>query len=302
METYNNYWRINVAELPSRGLNYDRDISIRGRTLNLQEIKYLSTLNDETATDIISEIFNKCFILENLRYEDLYLADREWLIFWLRVNSFKEQNGYTLNLKCTGCGKEINQNFKLVDFDIKYIDVYDNHYDGELPDSGLFFEIDLPKVKDVYIRDEDGDIEKIARNIHFTNVDKLNNVELIKSMSAMDFMYLKSIVDRYEIGFIRHKIVYCPECNTKHRIELVFSETGLFSQMNLFEIMEIVVQICKYTHYQITENTPWIEIEVLQEVVNKIAKEEKEHMDKTSKDMKTSMPSLASLRNKIRGI
>ena len=33
-------------------------------------------------------MLEKCTILENIDYEDLILADREFIIFWIRLNSF----------------------------------------------------------------------------------------------------------------------------------------------------------------------------------------------------------------------
>ena len=106
MELYNNYWKLIKEEIPSMGYVYKPDSVIKIRPLNVQEVKYLSTLCPQNATDVINEIIQKCIILENIQFDELLLADREYLIFWLRANSFSINNGYELHLKCDKCGEQ----------------------------------------------------------------------------------------------------------------------------------------------------------------------------------------------------
>ena len=101
MELYNNYWKLIKEEIPSKGYFYKPDSVIKIRPLNVQEVKYLSTLCPQNATDVINEIVQKCIILENIQFDELLLADREYLIFWLRANSFSINNGY-ITIKSTG--------------------------------------------------------------------------------------------------------------------------------------------------------------------------------------------------------
>lgn len=43
-QTYNNYWKLDLKELPTMGKLYPEGTVIKIRPLNVQEIKYLATI------------------------------------------------------------------------------------------------------------------------------------------------------------------------------------------------------------------------------------------------------------------
>ena len=73
-QTYNNYWKLDLKELPTMGKLYPEGTVIKIRPLNVQEIKYLATICEENATDIINEILEKCVLLKNIEFEDIFLG------------------------------------------------------------------------------------------------------------------------------------------------------------------------------------------------------------------------------------
>ena len=50
------------------GKLYPQGTIIKIRPLNVQEIKYLATISEENATDIINEILEKCLILKGIEF------------------------------------------------------------------------------------------------------------------------------------------------------------------------------------------------------------------------------------------
>lgn len=57
---------------------------------------------------------------------------------------------------------------------------------------------------------------------------------------------------------------------------------GLLGSVNLFEVLDLTLRLSKTMNYQIQDNMPWMEVEILQEAANKIAEEEKKQMEKDS--------------------
>lgn len=80
-QTYNNYWKMDLKELPTMGKLYPEDTIIKIRPLNVQEIKYLSTISPENATDIVNEILEKCLLLDKISFEDIYLVIENTSLF-----------------------------------------------------------------------------------------------------------------------------------------------------------------------------------------------------------------------------
>ena len=59
-----------------------------------------------------------------------------------------------------------------------------------------------------------------------------------------------------------------------------YSDMGLLGSVNIFEVLEMTLRISKSMNYQIREDMPWMEVEILQEAANKIDEEEKKQLEK----------------------
>ena len=117
-----NYWKIEFNDLPSLGLYYSKDTEIRIRTMTVRDVKYLATFNKTNAITITNELLNRCLKLKNLKFEDILLADREYLIFWLRTNTFIRSSGYQIKIpECPTCKNAIEQEIKLNQFKTDFI-------------------------------------------------------------------------------------------------------------------------------------------------------------------------------------
>lgn len=292
MNNYNyNYWKINLLELPSKGMFYNTSAIIKCRVLSILDVKFLSTINDITATSIINEILERCIYLENIDFSEILLCDRQYLLFWLRANSFIKNNGYSITVsKCNRCHNAFEKTIKLDDLNEKFIEQMPHNV--ILPDSGNSFFIKYPTIKDLDIKyPQDSEIERMARYINVPNP-----ISLLLNCSAYDYAFLLSSINEMEAGFENTFIINCPKCGESHKIKIIFSDTGMFGGVKLYDILKIIINITKYTSMQIDENEPWMELEIQEDIVSKMIKEENEEMAKQEAKAKSHVhaPSIPS--------
>lgn len=280
-QTYNNYWKLDLKELPSMGKLYPEGTIIKIRPLNVQEIKYLATICEENATDIINEILEKCILLKNIEFEDIFLGDRTYLAFWVRINSFTKNSGYDINIKeCDKCKNSYTTNIKLTDFAEKYIT--EDPQEIDLPDAGITLKLKYPTIRDLDIKCEDKEIEKFIRHIDVADKNVVILEQFIKGLSALDYSIMKNTIDKMEIGFSNQVTIYCPLCGQPHTYTIEYTDMGLLGSVNIFEILEMTLRISKSMNYQIMDDMPWMEVEILQEAANKINEEERKQIEKES--------------------
>ena len=280
-QTYNNYWKLDLKELPTMGKLYPEGTVIKIRPLNVQEIKYLATICEENATDIINEILEKCILLKNIEFEDIFLGDRTYLAFWVRINSFTKNSGYDINIKeCDKCKNPYTTNIKLTDFEEKYIT--EDPQEIDLPDAGITLKLKYPTIRDLEVKCEDKEVEKIIRHIDVADKNVVILEQFIRGLSALDYSIMKNTIDKMEIGFSNQVTIYCPLCGQPHTYTIEYTDMGLLGSVNIFEILEMTLRIAKSMNYQIMDDMPWMEVEILQEAANKINEEERKQIEKES--------------------
>lgn len=268
-----NYLPIEMEDLPSRGLVYPEGTFIKGRFLNIRDIKFLALLTEATAQTIINEIIDRCFYM-NIQVEDLALCDRTYLIFWLRANSFMKENGYRVSVgKCSCCRRPFDFTIKLDDIPLKQLQSAPGNI--KLPRSGEWVSLKLPTVADLKIVDEDPDVQLMARMIR-----KPDPVKFIMNLKVMDFTFLLNTCKQYDAGFDMHFDLECPHCHSINPMQCMISESALFGQINMRDIISLSMKITKYLTYQISDDTPWPEFEMIAELTNVMIKEENEEMAK----------------------
>lgn len=278
-QTYNNYWKLDLKELPTMGKLYPEGTIIKIRPLNVQEIKYLATICEENATDIINEILEKCVLLKNIEFEDIFLGDRTYLAFWVRINSFTKNSGYDINIKeCDKCKNPYTTNIKLTDFEEKYIT--EDQQEIDLPDAGITLKLKYPTIRDLEVKCEDKEVEKFIRHIDVADKNVVIMEQFIRGLSALDYSIMKNTIDKMEIGFSNQVTIYCPLCGQPHTYTIEYTDMGLLGSVNIFEILEMTLRIAKSMNYQIMDDMPWMEVEILQEAANKIDEEERKQMEK----------------------
>jgi len=283
-----NYLEIELSELPSRGLLYNKDARIRGRFLTIRDIKLIALITEQNASKIINEIIRKCFIFENFTIDDLFLCDRQYLAFWLRANSFVRQNGYKIDIKkCKTCGVGFSADVSLDSLEITYLDYIPAPL--TLPISGDVVEIKLPKMSDLKYVDDDMDIQMIARMIK--NDDPLN---YIYNLNARDYVALLEYCKKFNIGFNNVLQLECSHCHFENTVRILFTDMAIFNSFNLMDIINLTTRITKYTNVHISDDMSWAELEMMQEVTNAMIKEENDEAAKQEAKAKAKAAAMKS--------
>lgn len=284
-----NYWTITLDELPTRGIFYNRNAIIKLRGLSVMEVKFLATYQPSIATEICNEILTKCAYFENITLQDLYLPDRMYLIFWIRNNSFSNRNGYTIEInECKHCKNKYTHNVKLEDFEVKQLDNFKPSV--YLPDLDIELPLCIPKFDDSLYKPED-DIQTAALYINTTN-SYMERLKFVENLSAKDYATLSSVLANNYCGFQDIFEVECPNCKGISYVMIKIFDDNMFSFVKLFDILETITRISKYANLQITNDWSWIEVEIEQEIINKLAKEEEEEGKKELSKAKAHMPNM----------
>lgn len=74
-------------------------------------------------------------------------------------------------------------------------------------------------------------------------------------------------------------------------------DNSIFSEIKLLDILESDIRISKYTNREIKDDDPWIEIELRQQIINKLKEEEEAELDKLKNNRRSLSHSLSSLNN-----
>ena len=291
-----NFWQMDLKDFPSRGLLYPKNAKIKVRSMSVLEVKFLATLTPDNATQICNELLEKCTILENLKYEDLILADRAFIIFWIRLNSFINNNGFKITIpECSNCKKQIEHEIKLMDLEFIYLD-HSFINTVFLPDINLKMPIRIPLYNDSRFIPND----EIEETVLWINTDNTfeEKYNFIINLSANDYMILRSHINDNYCGVKNDMIITCPYCGKQHNVKIEINDQNLFNNVNLMQILETITKIAKYSNLQITNDWSWVEVEIEQQIINKMIEEENEANKKEIAKAKSQMSLSSSSFNK----
>lgn len=281
-----NYWNIPLNELPTRGMFYPKDTKIKMRSMSVLDVKFLATYRPELATEVCNELLFKCSYLENIKLEDLYLPDRIYLIFWIRNNSFTNGSSYVFDIKsCQHCTKPYKAEVRLSDFKIKYLDdMYANTV--YLSDFNVTMPLTIPKFSDSLYKPKN-EFEEMALWLDL-NIDYKEKCKIVENMSGLDYASLYNTVTNNFCGFEDEFQIYCPHCGGATPVKVSLTDDNLFTHFPLPNILERIARICKYAHLQITNDWAWPEVEIMEQIINKIYKEEEAEYNKNNNTMTNS--------------
>lgn len=91
-----------ISGLPSKGKLYNKEAKIYARALKILEIKQLTNMDEENYGFIIDNVLQRTTILHNLDYQDMLIADKLFIIFWQRANTY-QGDGFSIDFACSKC-------------------------------------------------------------------------------------------------------------------------------------------------------------------------------------------------------
>lgn len=296
-----NYWTIEYDELPSKGIYYPKDSEITIRPLTVDEVKYLATYNEYNAVKIVNDIVRKCLCLYNLEFNDIILADREYLSFWIRANSFVNNGGYTIKATCPTCNYEFEKTILCDEFKVDYIQkIIESIY---LPDADLNLPIAQPKIRDLRYYKISSSIDEVTNIAMCINTENSldDKRRFILNLSAYDYSILKYELEKFHCGMNKVITMECPNCHAFHKCTLDINDQKLFTNTQTKDILDTITRIAKYSNLQITNDWLWREVEIEQIIINDMIKKENEEHQKEMQKAK-SKANAAMARSGIHGV
>jgi len=216
-----NYWKI--IGLPSKSRFYPAGVEILGRPMKVLEVKKISSMNDENGDFIINDIVRKT--TKGLPLEEMYVADKLFIAFWLRANTYRE-SGYVVPFICNKCQKKSEFHFEVNNFEVQEIsDDFDPKKDFKIGDNRITY--DYLRVRDeLYIdrfkelnRNTIGEIDpellsmaQMIKTIDGKEQSLLQKYYWITELHPGSYSYMKTLFEKKGMGIKPFINITCKEC------------------------------------------------------------------------------------------
>ena len=221
-------------KLPSNGIGYSPDLNIP-LTVNLRPIKAqeekIIFSNNYDLNKLMTVLLGRC-IMENFDPNELYEADRTYLLFKLRSISYSSQ--YNISTTCK-CGALVESNVNLDELPVMELEA----------DSELESTVELPhskyKVALKFLRGKDTEavIKKTKANPKESYIEylvsRIESIEgfdksyavfkrIIPDLIGKDSVALKNGISKMNFGLCGDVTESCPSCGTANKLSIEVTE------------------------------------------------------------------------------
>jgi len=221
-----NYWEI--KEIPSQYKLYPAGVKIEARPLEVIEVKKLASINEGNAEYVINDIIKRAVRITGMNsVDDLYLADKLYIVFWLRAVSFRDSS-YVIDFNCPKCEKKSTYHFEVKNLDVNYLkDDYDIGTEIEM-ESGDIIKLRYLKLRDEFEMEQfidthkkllgeiDADLLALGCMMYDINGKTTSTLaeryNYVLGLTAGDLSYLVTYTDEYKIGVEPVMNIECNEC------------------------------------------------------------------------------------------
>lgn len=226
-----------INGLPSKCKLYSENTRIEGRPLKLIEVKRLSGINEENSDAIINDILRRT--IKGINIDNLLVADKLYLIFWLRANTYRE-SGFSVDYVCSNCKQESSFDFKLENLQIQYLSdeftldkfkvTLKNNDTIKYHFLTVSDERKISKFKNTYstiIKDLDDDLISLSVMIDSINDEPKELIEkynYLLDLEPSDYCYLISMIDEWNFGLKKYLEVKCDKCGGDALVGITFRE------------------------------------------------------------------------------
>jgi len=232
-----NVWEI--EGLPSRGKMYPDGTKLFGRPLKVVEVKKLSSMTDVNANYVVNDVIKRS--ITGINVDDLLIADKLFLIFWLRANTYRE-NGFLIDFECQHCKEKGEFNFTLNNLDVTYLpdDWSDDQMTFSIPNGDELTIHLLTVAEEQYatkfkisyeniLKEIDDEILSVALMINSINgkeeslLDRYNYV-ISDKVGPQNYAYIVSYIKQYDCGVTNVLKVKCEKCGGDSLTAISFRE------------------------------------------------------------------------------
>ena len=227
-----NYWEI--TGLPSTGGFYSGK-KIMGRPLNVLEVKMLASINEGNVNHVINQVLSR--VLRGITVEEFLVADKLYIIFWLRANTYKD-DGYKVEFDCLSCGATSDYEFGLDMLNVEeikkaYLTVNEMTTPGGTRFKARYLTVkDENKVSD-FLGSYKGSEEFDEEILNLSNmIISINGEEktllqkyayfLSDECSPQDYAYIESFIRHIDFGVDPIMQVKCTKCGGTSPVAISF--------------------------------------------------------------------------------
>lgn len=268
-----NYIEIPKTNFPTKCCDYPIDSKIEVRMFTVADIKFISRVNPTNVRYIVDELMHRCCRFTNMKYEDLYIADRDYILMFLKSGSFITANGFDIKLeKCSHCKMPITISLAIKDLELDEC----TQTMKKIKANDIDIVCKLPKVGQTLCKLKDVELEKIVNCTNLVDIFGSVNAAIsnILSWDAYEYVKLSNAVNNMKCGLKEELKTFCPKCHEPIIINWHFSEEDLLNRIPLEQLFENILSISKYANYQIDDSMAYGEVEVMCQVVNKMIEED----------------------------
>jgi len=226
-----NYWKI--EGLPSQNKFYSVETEIQGRPMKVLEIKKISSMGLTNGDFILNDILKKTVI--GIDINDLYIADKLFIIFWLRANTYRE-SGYVVPFVCPKCDNESKYHFEIDSLEIQHIGK-EFSPDKPIKVGGNTITYDYLRISDeLYLNrfkeinskalgevdEELLSMAQMVKTIDGKEQSLLQKYYWIIDMSPGEYSYLRAYMEKNGMGIKPMVNVVCKNCGGSAQVAVSF--------------------------------------------------------------------------------
>lgn len=269
-----NYVEVNKSFFPTHCLNYPADSKIEVRMLTVGDAKLLAMIDENNAHAILNQILKRCVKFTNMTFDELYVADRDYLLFYIRSGSFvAADNAFKFKIdNCANCGNPATFDIRLDNIQLDEIKTFSKKF----VIFGKEIEIRPPRMRDKQYNLKD---LELTRLLNYTNIAEVfgsveSGITNVLQLDAMNYVRLTSLVNDMKCGIREELPVNCPHCGNQINLKWHFEEIDLLGKIDIRGLLHSILSIAKYTHYQITDDALYAEYQIIEQITAKMINEE----------------------------
>jgi hypothetical protein len=226
-----------IIGLPTDGRLYPEGTVIKARPLKVTEVKILAGMTEDNADDIVNDILQRTVI--GIDINDIYTADKLFIMFWLRANTYKE-SGYNVKFECGKCNTDSEFAFELDQLEIKKLtketlNFLNNSFDLPNKDKITFSlltvgdekeNVKFLKTNKSSLMNFDPEILAVCRMIDTINGKKLGMIDkymyITDTLNPSNYSFLESYLEDKSVGLEPTITVKCQKCGGASNTMLPF--------------------------------------------------------------------------------
>ena len=277
-----NYIEVDREFFPTRCKNYAPDAKIEVRMLTVGDVKLLAMIDENNSSQILYTILQRCTRLTNMKLDEMYLADRDYLLFYLRSCSFmKTDQAFKFKIKaCEACKQPATFDINLSDLQLDTLDVFEKQF--KVFDN--IITIRPPRIRDVQYKLKDAELSRL---LTYTNlVEVFGTVEEaitnVLQLDAMSYVLLINHVNAMKCGIREELPVTCPNCGHELLLKWSFNEVDLLGTIDIRLLLKSILSIAKYTNYQVSDDLLYIEYQMMDQIVAQMMTDENKAYEKAN--------------------